>query len=350
MAVILDHIIFSLQKSGGITHWWLHHTDLMAKEFADIEHTGLYANSNEFAQRNQILATQKLSDKSPRFWPLRRVSCASKSGVFHSSYYRRPQRGSKLRTVVTFHDASAIRGGGLRARAKKMMVEACLEEAAIVHCISRHSSNELLELFPYLDPQKIKVIYHGLSPFDEFEPVQRIPQQWSAFVLWVGNRWGYKNGGLIFESLSALPNDLGIVLVGGEPLSAEEKSKIDKFKLQGRMIFESGISKAKLGWLYNNAVALWYTSLNEGFGFPPLEAASQGCPVFGASGHSVEEVCGEWASLTKFPSSEWLVSETIRVLNKQKNLKLRDAGTIIAKKFSWDLYREKMAQVYRDLI
>ena len=39
--------------------------------------------------------------------------------------------------------------------------------------------------------------------------------------------------------------------------------------------------------------ALVYPSLNEGFGYPPLEAMHEGCPVIASAIASIPEVCGD---------------------------------------------------------
>ena len=44
--------------------------------------------------------------------------------------------------------------------------------------------------------------------------------------------------------------------------------------------------------LYANALVFVYPSLNEGFGYPPLEAMKYGVPVIASPFSSIPEVCG----------------------------------------------------------
>ena len=45
-----------------------------------------------------------------------------------------------------------------------------------------------------------------------------------------------------------------------------------------------------LASLYKNAEALIYPSLNEGFGFPPLEAMKFGCPVVASNNLAIQKL------------------------------------------------------------
>lgn len=62
------------------------------------------------------------------------------------------------------------------------------------------------------------------------------------------------------------------------------------------------VETIELEILYKNAFALVYPSLNEGFGYPPLEAMKYGTPVISAAITSIPEVVGN-ASLSFNPLS-----------------------------------------------
>ncbi|MFX8852475.1 glycosyltransferase, partial [Acinetobacter baumannii] len=54
-------------------------------------------------------------------------------------------------------------------------------------------------------------------------------------------------------------------------------------------------SDTYLAALYRNALALIYPSIYEGFGFPIVEAFSQGCPVITSEVSSMKEIGGDAA-------------------------------------------------------
>lgn len=71
------------------------------------------------------------------------------------------------------------------------------------------------------------------------------------------------------------------VLVVGESSgrAAAASPAVARLEREGRVHFTGFVSTAQLRWLYANAAAFVCTSLDEGFGLPPVEAATFGCPV-----------------------------------------------------------------------
>lgn len=68
-----------------------------------------------------------------------------------------------------------------------------------------------------------------------------------------------------------------------------------KLKNQHQFNFLGYVNETKLTSLYANSWCLIYPSLNEGFGYPPLEAMRYGVPVIASNAASIPEVCGESA-------------------------------------------------------
>ena len=112
----------------------------------------------------------------------------------------------------------------------------------------------------------------------------------NKFLLYVGSRLKYKNFDNLLKALS-LNNDIleefKLICFGDELLSKKEKFLIEELKLNKKnIIFDSG-DDYKLANYYLNATALIYPSKNEGFGFPPLEAMSYGCPVISSNNKAI---------------------------------------------------------------
>lgn len=70
---------------------------------------------------------------------------------------------------------------------------------------------------------------------------------------------------------------------------------ISRYKIKNTSNFEflGYVDETELDNLYANAYAFIYPSLNEGFGYPPLEAMKYGVPVIASNVSSIPEVCGE---------------------------------------------------------
>ena len=98
-------------------------------------------------------------------------------------------------------------------------------------------------------------------------------------------------------------------------------------------------------WL-SHARALLYPSCFEGFGLPPLEAMSLGCPVLTTPFTSLPEICGD-AVLYANPSDEqawntaWCRLENDAILRRD----LSEKGRQRAGLFSWKSSAEKLLQL-----
>jgi glycosyltransferase involved in cell wall biosynthesis len=71
------------------------------------------------------------------------------------------------------------------------------------------------------------------------------------------------------------------------------------------------VSDAELKALYENAGCFIFPSIYEGFGLPPVEAMSCGCPVIASNAASIPEVCGQAAQYFD-PFDAGMLADTLR--------------------------------------
>ena len=159
--------------------------------------------------------------------------------------------------------------------------------------VSEHSKYSMLCFYPNLEKESIYVS-PAPCPFGKEEPklaneYAHISQYSRQFFLLVSaNRWMKNN----YRAIKALDDfyrknpdcELKTVVLGKKDPHPGIKN-IEKF------IFIDYVDYDSLDWFYKNAFAFIYPSLNEGYGYPPLQAMHYGTPVIAAAVSSIPEVC-----------------------------------------------------------
>ena len=100
--------------------------------------------------------------------------------------------------------------------------------------------------------------------------------------------------------------------------------------------------------LYQNALALAYPSLYEGFGFPILEAMALGCPVVTSNRGAMKEVSGKCAFHVN-PDKPESISEGLNSVIEHQNLRnqfIQD-GLNHVKQFTWESCAKKTIATYQ---
>jgi glycosyltransferase involved in cell wall biosynthesis len=102
--------------------------------------------------------------------------------------------------------------------------------------------------------------------------------------------------------------------------------------------------------MYQQAAALFFPSLDEGFGIPLLEAMATGTPVLTARAASMPEVAGEAALYFDPLSVEDMASSLDRVLsNTALCERMAHEGLRQAQKFHPDLVRQQVTQFWKEI-
>ena len=117
-----------------------------------------------------------------------------------------------------------------------------------------------------------------------------------------------------------------------------------------RVVRTGPVDQQTKSWLLANARALAYPSLDEGFGFPVLEAQQIGTPVIASTAGSIPEVAGPAALLSPPLDSEALAANLYWVLtNDDMHAKLVRLGRSNLLRFSWAATARQLADTYREL-
>jgi mannosyltransferase len=352
MKVVFDNIIFSLQKSGGISVYWFELISRFLKEYTnDCTFIEAFGGTQNLFRKGFLIPADVIT-KDTTFLPVQLArylpvfAPSSEPAIFHSGYYRVPfAPRSKFKQVLTVHDFTYEKfTTGLKKEIHSLQKKLAINNADIIICVSESTRQDLLVYYPQCKNKDIRVIYNGVS--HDYKPLSNQLQtnDQRPYILFVGSRAAYKNFNLTVDLLSGLP-DYDLVLTGN-PLNSSEKALLET-KLRGRYKIYPEITNQKLNSLYNSAFCLLYPSMFEGFGIPVLEAMRAGCPVIALNNSSLPEVCGSAGLLLEKPDLKSLISALNYIrLNRSDIIK---AGFKQAELFSWDKCFQEIIGVYRDL-
>ncbi|MDC7234663.1 MAG: glycosyltransferase [Spirochaetales bacterium] len=212
---------------------------------------------------------------------------------------------------------------GAASRIRKMLN---LPDKQIV-TVSNHTKYSLLNFFPELKEQELSVCYSPLySPLAEEDVESRstavlnnLGLEEGQFYLGLGSGRWLKNNlrlSLAFDKLISDGRLKGkkLVFTGGSNIVYRRLKNKDSF------LFLDYVETDVMEVLLKTTRALLYPSLNEGFGYPPLQAMKYGTPVLASAFSAVTEVCGE-AVLYANPYSEDEIGSRILMLENDFLLK-----------------------------
>jgi len=339
--IVIDGIIFSLQQQGGISVYFHKLLDFLAVQNISAILTLEGPVQQDVSEYGREISVLSRSARSLERFRTSRVPFDV--SVFHSSYYRIPN-DRRLPTVVTVHDFIYER----YYRGPSQWVHTAQKNAAIraaqaVICISESTKDDLLEFVGITPGQKIHVIHNGVS--DIFCNLH-LESSAIPYVLFVGQRSGYKNFHLALKAMTFLP-DLELLCVGGGPIHPDELNGVPEL-VRRRVRHLGFVSDKELNVLYNCALCLIYPSSYEGFGIPVVEAMRAACPVVSADCKAVLEV-GRDALTIVAQSDPRAMADAILKTASSERPSLIQKGLAVAQRYSWDDTHRQTLEVYRSL-
>ena len=326
--IIIDGIVFSLQKSGGISVYFnelLHHLD---KQHEKVVHL-LYENQNSYTKGLEVNSKIRWNIELERF---RRADVTGdRNDIFHSSYYRLPTKKFAGKVITTVHDFTEdIYPRGITSKIINAKKKSAILNSDGIICISENTKKDMHKFIPESAKIPTRVIYNGVGDFSFTEH----NRAFESYVVFVGARGGYKNFDMCVSALKGL-DDVRLVVIGGGKFSGTELKWLNE-QIPGRYAHAGFISEKELCNFYQNALALVYPSYYEGFGIPVIEAMKSGCPVIASKSSSVQEISNNAAFLHDNITAEKIEQSIIELKNpdirKQKIL----LGVENAKNYSWN--------------
>lgn len=275
--------------------------------------------------------------------------------LVHGTNYVAPP--TRLPTVVSVYDcwflAHPDQATPLVRRAGDQL-RRCVDRGAWLHTSSEATAAQAREL---LGTDRVVPIHLGppAAPPAPGEPPSSAGRlDGRPFVLAVGTEERRKGLPLLvaaFGRLAASNGDAVLVLVGapGDDSHAVETAIGRLPDAIAARVHRLGVVDAEAkAWLLRHASVLAYPSLDEGFGFPVLEAQAAGTPVVATDVGSIGEVAGDGALLVPDRSPDRFAEAIDAVLTgRVGRLALIEAGHRNVHRFSWPGTAERLVGLYR---
>ena len=259
----------------------------------------------------------------------------------NSPYLKTIKKASSAKCLLTCHDLIAIRTAmgefptapKTSSSGKKLQswIQNSLSLADFYACDSYQTICDLNRIISS-SRSRSKVIHLGinfnavnLKSRNESKSEFSFNPASTRFILHVGSAAWYKNRSGLFQAFQNAKqqnqyNDLKLVLVGPPPQEHEINPSLKKWieTNSGDIYSIKHASDKALSQLYVNAEFLIFPSFIEGFGWPPLEAVSNGCPVITTKTGAIHDLLGKHANYVH-PSEQDSINLAVINLLEQRN-------------------------------
>mgnify|MGYP000085814495 CR=1 FL=1 len=384
MKILYDHQIFTLQNYGGISRYFCELIDQFSQD-PDIEQTLAlrYSRNENLCNRHSLY--QHWSSRSKflydtQIFPVIRkiahvdvLNCLRINqresvrllreqdfDLFHPTYYDSYflQYLQQKPFILTVYDMihELYPDYFSPNDPTKTWKKELIEQAEAIIAISESTKNDIIK-FTNVDPERISVVYLG-NPFEYLDQPHQHKNKFEhpileePYILFVGNRTGYKNFIFFIKSVAKLlkeDKNLRIYCAGGGPFTQPELKILNELNVLSKVRFVE-TNDLIIKHLYENAQVFIFPSLYEGFGLPILEAFSCGCPALLSNSSSLSEVGGDAAGYFDPNDQESLIQSIETVLSDDHyREKLIRKGFERLKLFSWENTAHGTKKVYDNL-
>jgi glycosyltransferase involved in cell wall biosynthesis len=176
-----------------------------------------------------------------------------------------------------------------------------------------------------------------------------------GYVLFLGTLEPRKNLGTLLDAWALLVSrGVTTPLVVAGRAGPEAQPWVDRMQhppLAGHVTYLGYVEQDTRESLYAGARAVVLPSLDEGFGFPALEAMSAGVPLVASTRGSLPEVAGNAGVLVDPGDASALADALQRIVTDRPFALARaEAGLAQARRFSWASAAESLRQAYLDAV
>ena len=211
-----------------------------------------------------------------------------------------------------------------------------LKQTQHIICNSQATANDIIQFYQIPSHKITPILLAGNNSHFQF---LNLPTR--NYFLYIGRQDPYKNLERLITAFSTLPNrnDYELWLAGpyDQRYSPLLEIQAQELGISHLVKFLNYVSYDELPIIINQALALVFPSLWEGFGLPVLEAMACGTPVITSNISSLPEVAGDAAILIN-PYNPGEITAAMQVIINDSELRkqLVKKGLKRANQFSWE--------------
>jgi len=364
--ILIDPYIFNIQKKGGISKYYTELYRFFRKDKSTRVILPLIYSENIYLQfyNYKVNILQKINFKGITRVKLifnflnilltKLLLSYKKIDLFIPTYYSDHYFNyeGKVPYVLTVYDMihelmpQYFKNINIVHNKKKL-----IEGSSRIIAISNSTKNDIISIYPNINPDKIHVIYLAQSII---EPNNYFTYNLknSKFIIFVGDRAGYKNFNWFIASVSdwLISNNYNLICLGGNIFTSDEKNLLKDHNLL-EMVEQYSFKDDEVYFFYSKALAFVFPSEYEGFGLPILESMHYKCPVILPFSSSFPEVAGDagiYYQLNDKISLLVCLNKILENPNLRENFIFK--GVHQSSKFSWEQTATQTIKVYNEAI
>lgn len=358
---LLVNLSMLIEKPTGITNYVnnilpyleeLNPTKLIAKQYSNNQQKEYYISSNlspDSGTKGHFLRLAWTQFQLPNIYQ------KLKGNLLFSPVPEAPLF-NKCNFIIMVHDLIPLRfpkkNSPLTPYFRYYIPEVCRQAEHII-CNSQATADDIINYF-HISASKITPILLGYDQ-QKFRLISELKNNNSnsPYFLYLGRHDPHKNVPKIVKAFAQFKynKDYQLWLAGptDSRYTPQIKQQVKELGIDSQVKILDYISAEDLPLIINQATALIFPTLWEGFGFPVLEAMACGTPVITSNISSLPEVAGDACLLVNPENEQEIINSMLALVeNNQLISELRDLGLKRASQFSWEKTGKKTLEVIKN--
>ncbi len=266
---------------------------------------------------------------------------------------------SDCRYIVTVHDVIPLRFPEPLSPLTyyhRYYIPQVLSQAEHIICNSEATAKDICDFYN-IKANKITPIYlaYDAKNFRLLNELKKNNKN-RPYFLYIGRHDSHKNLSRVITAFAELNQkisnyeDYQLWFAGSSDKRHTPKlhSQIEELGIQHQVKFLNYVTYQELPKIINQAIALVFPSLWEGFGFPVIEAMACGTPVITSNLSSLPEVAGDAAILVN-PYKKREITQAMQTIatDERTRSQLSSKGIKQASNFSWEKTGQATTEVLK---